>query len=1290
MAWDSPRRGADPLARAWGRQFIGVDELDFYKPVNLSSTHDDNDDHTKMGTLLSPIDEEGYGMSCNNAPLSVHLTLRFHDPAIKSVHSHSYHSSRSFKASDRICRGLVRRIDHCSQELITRKDPDALNNTQCLRKGPKPWRFEMIFKIAVKGHSGPWAERIFISYQKQTLNRTSAEQVLRSAHCIVGHFLQRHDKGFLWKEGLSESYFPHSPETFRPGPNSAPNLACIPGSRFVESIQDVEFAPGYTLKLVFKSNNTACSESDITRLVRIESTQVSPINLGLGEDLLWQAYRCVQDMLDSKQNSFDLLHADCDGFAGQCQHHQKDALNVELTIVNNLGPVFDHLQRSIQSDLCLFCHSEGEDCDDFIDTVRRQFRLLISKTDEKIENLHDFDFRIAELNGDGWRQTNCARFIVNHNQTLTRGTVEALLDRLRTGVAAVLKEHDVAVRMIAYKRGHLVLDKVLVARERHLGASDPPIVLIDRLKERIQKDIDMICKDTCTLDDIPEAAPLFAPSRPQIASTPPFVPRSPGSYRTPPGSPASFRTRPSTPPGVPRRVSSSRAFPLVPIKYRDTTDTASIGSRSPIPPVVREDSRDEGFVGLRPAAEVYASTRNKDFDADSNSTHSSMPTLAESDTPSPDQSMLITPNCVRPGPYARTPGCLSFEGPGFHRLSIDGTSASSRTSYSEAHQWAEPKDDRPRARIATNTHSVPAHTPKAFKEAQTHDGKDSSGSNNRSGTNKTTCPPPTKPTEIASAEPELESSEHDLPTEGWLYHCCESGDEDSETPQESFSSNDRTTATSDANLAEMPPSEKPNFKETSLIGEATETEILKHDSASVHNALSASGPAEASESVEWTASDTNSARDLTIDEPLSRSKPDYFERDDEQAANSETLEICTPTGHSATSRPGQSPMGVSERSDFGGHVTSLSHPDVDSDAWDMSRAETGVVESNAASGLTESVQNGHDEEFTSEWSIGRESDLHSPTVTEYAPTVTDEASESEQGTAETSTPGSTLDTTTSVPTELPTKSIPRSPSVTETVPAIVEEPETDLNKAIPASTLSSSSAVEKSAPTQKPSQNKYLVPELNPYHRHSWSSSSEWEDCNSDTRQSFDSVDTIKASLHSSIQEDEANHPPASPKRLGTPTAGLLGLSESRWADFGIRSALTGTHAFDACRPSTAPLLVESPVAGKSREENFELRDEEARPATPRKIEVTHHLRHKKSIGSILFMGGAKSNKLNKKQSRDLKKTKPKTGGDGKATAAAEPVVAKENVEDAGRFPRAMMLVAGLAFASSVVSRRSS
>lgn len=1008
MAWEAPRRGADPLARAWGRPFVGVDELDLHKPANLSTTRPD-DHAADMGKLLSPIDEEdACGMS-SHAPLAVHLTVRFNDPAVRSVHTHSFYSSRSFCPTDRICRGLIRRIDHGSEELLTRKDPYALKTIQCLRQGPKPWRFEMTFKIAVHGHSGTWATRIFISYQKQPLNRISAQQVLRSAHSIVGLFLQRHDNGFHWREGPLDSYFPDIPGDSK--------LACIPVAASV---------PGYTLKLVLRQSNT-------TRAVRMDSAQAAPLTLALGQDLMWQAYKCVEDELTHSKNNHDR------------QHYEKDALRLELDVVNNLGPAHDDLRQRIHSELGL----SAQEVDVLADTIRHRFQMLTSQTDLEMEKLHDFDFSIAELIGDSWHEKNCARLVVNDHQTLMRRDVEALLDRIRTGLGDVLKEHNLAVRMVAHKRGHLVLDKVLVARDRHLAGPIPPDrlrVLIDQLKERIQKDVDMVCKDTCSLDDVAEVAPLFVPSRPPMAS-----------YQTPPGSPASFRTRPSSP--LPSRMSSPRAFPLFPAKYK-TPDTASIGSRS---------QEDVAFPGLKPAAEVYpAGTRNTDFDVESNSTHSSMPTLAESDTPSPDQSMLITPSGVRS--YLS-----SFDEPGLPRFSKE-TSASSRTSYSEVHQWAESKE--PTLPVV----SLP-----------------SSGAEDGSGTSTTACPP------LDVAGPERESFEHDLPIEGWLLHYEESEDEDSQTPTERHAS------------------------------ATPEIDLDTHDS----------GPAQIPESVERTVSDTKS----------SQSEPDAQEAVNSASCDSEKC-----------------PMGVSEMSDQDSHVTSRPGSDVGSEALHVDGAE---LAGNVAS----------------DWNEDAQSD---PSSVRPSPVVTEDAAE----------------------------------------------------------------ASETDQPLLSP------VPKPGARNRHSWSSS-EWEDV-SDGRQSRDSVNTISPCV--------SQEAPESPKRLRTPTAGLLGLSESRWADFGIRSALTGTHAFDPHRPSTAPMVVEN-----SGGQEMELREEEeARPSSPRKMGTAHHhhhLRHKKSIGSVLFVGGAKSNQT--------KKGEDKTG---RKKSAAAPV-AKEGVEDSGRFPRAMMLVAGLAFASSVVSR---
>lgn len=219
------------------------------------------------------------------------------------------------------------------------------------------------------------------------------------------------------------------------------------------------------------------------------------------------------------------------------------------------------------------------------------------------------------------------------------------------------------------------------------------------------------------------------------------------------------------------------------------------------------------------------------------------------------------------------------------------------------------------------------------------------------------------------------------------------------------------------------------------------------------------------------------------------------------------------------------------------------------------------------------------------------------------------------------------------------------------------------------------------------------------------SSSSEWEDCVSEARQSSDSVDTIQKAPSLSDHDIGTAERPGSPKRLGTPTAGILGLHESRWADFGIRGALTGSHAFD--RPSTAPMLSAERAHGERVETRCDKTDEDGevtprpRPATPHRKSL-HLLHHKKSISSIIFPGthhghqihqqGKPTKLLSKKESKELKareksKAKPKAKENGKPGGADS--LKGQDAGDAGRFPRAMMLITGLAIASSVVNRGS-
>lgn len=1405
---------------------------------NSSQISHAQDMETDMAMQLSPIREE-YRILTGAAPLQVTVTVNFHDAAVRSTYNRTYSSSQSFTPTGRLCQGLLRRIDHCSQELITRKDSDALNSTQCLRMGPKPLRFELAFKISRMGHSGPWAERVFRSYQKHALSSTSAKELLRSSHSIIGMFLRRHDKGFHWGDEPAHDDVSDKPETFIPSLAGPLNLACIPRSLFIESAQTWEFVPGFSMELTFHSLNPARYQAQVRRTLTINSCQTTPLNLGLGEDLLWQADRSVQDLLDQKKNTFDLEHANCDGFEGvpdcDCQHFDENALDVQLRIVNNLGPVYEHLHRSVQSRLRLFTQPAGQDCDDFIGKISARLHQFRDRTDKKIDRLNDFDFRIAELTGHGWHVKNCARFTIEGNQSHSRRSVEALLDRIRTGVSDVLRGHDVAIRMIAYKRGHLILDKALIARDHQSVPAPSPFrspecqqrMFIAQLKLRIQKDIDMICKDTCNLEDVteartsphqrpfPQARPVTAPCRPVT----PCSSRSQSSQWTRPGSPASFATDPPTPPKIPPRKTSMRFFPLVPTKYnkqKQSVRAATAARDSAVgmefdgdprtfdgvhkskstnclkgPPIVNENRREEilqGEIsqGLRPAADVYPASKSAEFETDSNSTHSSMPALTESDTPSPEQSMLITPSCVRPS--SPTPCSLPFmDGLEAHHLSgswMMDTSAPSSSTFSDMERFADPKIAEPQPKVlqcgqpmtperVNADDSAPVDTPKALtlpfgeektplahrqmqgptitsaksrgshtlaigvKRSAPHESFSAAGCSDRHNVDLPKANIKSGKKDVGTGVEPSGSLYSGFPSEGLLlrrvqkeslhYKLHEDHEEfevamaiaecdSSETLRPSIVVKQRSIDEVIGLHCES--SEKPPSETESLDGKIkngrSETSQLKDETPDELNVAPAqcTPEPEVNEAVAKVqtsvpihelenalcVSPSTALRAMTVEDELSRSKVDFFEQDEDSAIESDTIHNSPPIGDTTHVEQQAPPlMGMSDGPERPGHVMPLSDSGIEirpgsnitgtpGAEIDGKRPLSPIDENRVELDVLEPVLQGLEcsqiepDQGAVSGPLGSENDRHGVEITAAATSST--------ASTAFSAPESLLD-------ELESAKQALAP-----VPTAAARTLKPPKPRISAPNCSASRSVSNPHPSPAhlglgknhllpplPILSSFTTNNLAGDARASWSSSSSWEDYISSGRQSSDSVDTIKPSPSASV-EDEHDDPT---KRLGTPTAGLLGLHESRWAEFGIRGALTGTHAFD--RPSTAP-TPESP--DRTRDEAMTGAEQASadvylRPASPRKIV---HLRHKKSIGSIVF-----SSKLNRKESRELRKKESKElkKQDKVAKAKGRPADAdttshtnQHHDDGNSRFPRAMMLVAGLAFASSVVSRHHS
>lgn len=1423
MAWDAPRRSPDGLPFKLERHLLRVDEV----KINNSQTLHSVDTKANMRPPLSPIHEETAILAVD-APLQVTVTVRFHDPAVRSVYSRTYFSSHSFRPTERICRGLLRRISHCSQELLTRNDSDALNPTQCLRKGPKQLRFELAFEIHREGHSDPWGWSTFKSYQKHAVTRAAAKDVVRSTHTMVGMFLARHDKNFKLTDDPIHEYFPERPETSKPSPVDPLGLICVPRSRFIEPTQTWEFVPGYSLELVLNSSNPARHCPEIRRISRIDSIQSAPLNLGLGEDLLWQAYRSLQDVLDQKKNVFDLEHASCDGISDcDCQHFDEDALRVELRVVNNLGPTYDHLSRMVQSRFRLFSHPTGQDCDDFVLKVAARLKQFRDRTDKKVEKLNDFDFRITELTGHGWQENNAARFIINGKQNHSRRTIEALLDRIRTSTCEVLRGYDVAVRMVAYKRGHLILDKALISRNHqptpYSDSLDSTAVvkeaIVAELKTRIDSDIKMICEDTCNLEDESGAAPATPERTPQRIRpcAVPDLPPSPRSFAlqpqrwTLPGSPGSFATRPRTPPQVPPRMLSTRVFPLVPAKYRQKKERAASKSLTArdsavgmgfdgdypvptgaanseslislrVPPAVQENRRENAFqnlgnnaLGLRPAAEVYPALKTVDCETDSNSTHSSLPALTESDSPSPEPNMLVTPNCARSASPSRR-GLAFHNGPPLHLSgsSMLNFSAPNSASLSEVECFTDLKIVQPLPSAlhgqpltpsrAADTANLPlVDTPKTsfdccgddktpLAHRQMHgptslevireSGTEHSALNDTSVTNR--CNSQRILPLESESEPETdcftaaaESSkpaQGDQPVESSLLPCCENESQLHQQLHEACELVNATATVAQCDSSEtLTPSafskQRPidNVAHLRLRGQSIADDfcdqIATSDEANPpHAAVRMSTSAISSvvpspvrhRSQDNTSVDeaefsapidefdnisspemTDAAEALTMDDELSRAKSEFSEQDGDSAIGSEGMDYSPPdaTVPDAEMRS----VGMSESSEAAGHVIPFSDSGVDVNTGSDVSVAIGpeVHESVLRSPVDKNISRVDDfESGTRKGSDLLESELAIASV------PSDRAFDRVGANFSAEIPYSLLHME-SQAFEIPHDDLE---TVEQISPAPSTAPIPHLGTLTPPKTGLLGPAFETYRSVSNSSHahvglGNSLLPALpifgslttndaiNSTTRDSWSSSSSWEGYESTGRQSSDSVDTARLSPLASDEEESHE----SPKRLGTPTAGLLGLHESRWAELGLRTALTGTHAFD--RPFTAPL---SDVPNGSDDET-KLDAKYTSKGTAEKYtgsslpSKAFHLRPRTSAGSLLAgsLNKKGSRNLKKKESKDMKKHEKRATSKAKASVG-ELSSTKAEDESASRFPRAMMLVAGLAFASSIVSRNHS
>lgn len=460
--------------------------------------------------LLSPITEEQpvvatLAEATNTGPLVVHVHIQFHDQDLNSVtHSQTYVSSPYFEPTGRICNGLLRRIEHCSEELITRTDPTALDMLKDGTNEHKPLRFELTYRVTRAGWMGEWAVRTYRSYQQRPLTAALAKEVIIASHKTIGMFFRRHDSDFRWLGGSVLDATTETAESSLESEVGQMSLGAVPSPRFVEESQTFESVPGYSIEVAFRHRNPRRLIPAFKRVVKVYSKQPTPLTAEMGRDLLAHGAEAINRSLGLRKQKLEIHAQQCTSMT--CQHRDSTALNIDLRMSNQMGPSHNNLQRSIRSSLSLFHDSHGED---FVRDVEESLADVTQAVDTQINHTNDFEFTIVELKGVKWSVQEPATFTVGASASHGRRDIQAVLERIQTGIGDVLQGHNTALRVNARKRGHLVFQEVIQTheipgklKETFQSPEEERSVLTSRLKERIQKDIDMIFKDTCSIDDI--------------------------------------------------------------------------------------------------------------------------------------------------------------------------------------------------------------------------------------------------------------------------------------------------------------------------------------------------------------------------------------------------------------------------------------------------------------------------------------------------------------------------------------------------------------------------------------------------------------------------------------------------------------------------------------------------------------------------------------------------------------------------------------------------------------------
>lgn len=351
--------------------------------------------------FLTPILQEETAPASSN-PLVVHVAIEFTDPIIRSHYCLSYASSQYFLPTDTVCESLLRYIGHYCEQLISRKDPRALDSGHEGTGTPKRQRFEITCRLVRNGNR--WAEQTFRSYQKQPLTVNFTKQVVLALHKMFEPFVRTGAESSSPSLRDTVRGEGHGPEMVTSAKSESPLPSPMPRSPFVEDPEKFESVPGYTIGVTFRCRSREPDHARFEKIFEITSGQYAPLNLSLAEELLWDTSACIERSLTAEEQQFNENHRSFGALGGATVFPRLDdnAVCIDLLITNNVGLSFGHLHRKFGSKLALFDASGSGNPLDFLENLTSQLEHDRDAIDDRVSLMSDSEVRLLELASSDW------------------------------------------------------------------------------------------------------------------------------------------------------------------------------------------------------------------------------------------------------------------------------------------------------------------------------------------------------------------------------------------------------------------------------------------------------------------------------------------------------------------------------------------------------------------------------------------------------------------------------------------------------------------------------------------------------------------------------------------------------------------------------------------------------------------------------------------------------------------------------------------------------------------------